>query len=109
MRSGTSASNPPIGRNPEALDILEERRRHAARLFANGRSQAEGARALGVSAQTASRWHARWQHGGIRALRASPRSGRPARLLPVQLQRLHQAVLHPDGARAFGYGTSCGP
>ena len=41
-----------------------QRRLQAARLFAQGLSQAEVARRLGVARQTASRWHARWRTGG---------------------------------------------
>jgi hypothetical protein len=64
------------------LKALEQRRLKAARLFAHGTSQAKVACALGVSAQTASRWHARWQQGGTRALRAPARQGRPPKLTP---------------------------
>jgi transposase len=93
------------GRRPADLKALEERRRQSAGLFRRGLSQAEVARRLGVSAQTASRWHARWAAGGMRALHASRRSGRPAQLTARQLQRLRQAVVQPDGARAFGFDT----
>jgi transposase len=109
MPPTAASTNPPTGRNPEALKALEDRRRQAARLFAKGRSQAEVARALGVSAQTSHRWHAHWQQGGTRALRASPHSGRPARLTPAQLQRLRQAIIQPEGARRSGMTSSCGP
>ena len=64
------------------LKALEQRRLKAARLFAHGTCQAKVARALGVSPQTASRWHARWQQGGTRALRAPARQGRPPKLTP---------------------------
>ena len=66
------------------LKALEQRRLKAARLFAHGTCQAKVARALGVSAQTASRWHARWQQGGTRALRAPPaRAARPSSPRPA--------------------------
>ena len=45
------------------------RRERAAELFAQGRSQAEVARELDVSRQSASRWHAGWQADGSAALR----------------------------------------
>ena len=70
----TSAASQIRGRRPADLKVLEQRRRQAARLFARRVSQAEIARQLGVSAQTASRWHARWARGGTRGLRASPRA-----------------------------------
>jgi transposase len=70
--------SPAAGRGQDAdrgrdLKALGQRRLKAARLFAHGTSQAKVARALGVSAQTASRWYARWQQGGTRALRAPAR------------------------------------
>ena len=83
------------------LKALEQRRLKASRLFAHGTSQAKVARALGVSAQTASRWHARWQQGGTRALRAPARQGRPPKLTPVQLRQLERALL--KGARGHGF------
>ena len=83
------------------LKALEQRRLKAARLFAHGICQAKVARAPGVSAQTASRWHARWQQGGTRALRAPARQGRPPKLTPVQLRQLERALL--KGARGHGF------
>jgi transposase len=83
------------------LKALEQRRLKAARLFAHGTCQAKVARALGVSPQTASRWHARWQQGGTRALRAPARQGRPPKLTPVQLRQLERALF--KGARGHGF------
>lgn len=88
------------------LKALEQRRLKAARLFAHGTSQAKVACALGVSAQTASRWHARWQQGGTRALRAPARQGRPPKLTPVQLRQLERALL--KGARGTASRRNCG-
>lgn len=98
--------SPAAGRGQDAgggrdLKALEQRRFKAARLFAHGTSQAKVARALGVSAQTASRWHARWQQGGARALRAPARQGRPPKLSSVQLRQLERALL--KGARGHGF------
>lgn len=97
----TSAASQVRGRRSADLKRLEERRRRAAPLFRRGASQAEVARRLGVSAQTASRWHARWVKDGTRGLRASPRSGRPAQLTGRQLARLRRVIL--DGAVAAGF------
>ncbi len=47
---------------------FEAVRMQAGALFAAGRSQAEVARTLGVARQNVSRWHARWQTGGLQAL-----------------------------------------
>jgi transposase len=97
--------SPAAGRGQDAdrgrdLKALEQRRLKASRLFAHGTSQARVACALGVSAQTASRWHARWQQGGARALRAPARQGRPPKLTPVQLRQLERALRR--GARGHG-------
>jgi hypothetical protein len=53
---------------------LEQRRLEAARMFAQGASQAEVARTFGVSAQAASVWYRRWRQGGEQALRAAGRA-----------------------------------
>jgi uncharacterized protein YjcR len=42
---------------------LKARRLKAARMFARGRRQVDVVVALGVSAQTASRWHRAWVEG----------------------------------------------
>jgi transposase len=80
---------------------LEQRRLRAGRRFARGASQAEVARELGVSRQTASRWYAAWRSGGLRALRAPARQGHPARLRTGQLKRIERALL--QGAEAHGF------
>jgi transposase len=48
----------------------------AGALFAAGHIQAEVARTLGVARQNVSRWHARWQAGGLhyRLLRPARRA-----------------------------------
>jgi transposase len=46
----------------------------AGALFAAGHTQAEVARQLGVARQNVSRWHARWQAGGLEALRQGARA-----------------------------------
>jgi transposase len=97
----TSAASQLRGRRPADLKQLQERRRRAARLFRKGVSQAKVARQLGVPAQTASRWHARWVKDGTRGLRARPRSGRPAQLTGRQLAQLRRVIL--DGAVAAGF------
>jgi transposase len=57
----------------------QARRERAAELFAQGRTQAEVARQLDVSRQSASRWHARWQADGTTALRTRGPTGRRPR------------------------------
>lgn len=99
MRSG----RPGAGRSRGDLERLEARRRQAGQLFHKGVSQAEVARCLKVSPQSAHRWHEAWREGGVRALQAADRSGRPALLTPAQLREVERALL--KGPLAQGYGT----
>jgi transposase len=82
---------------------LEERRLAALALFREGLTQAEVSRRLRVSRQSASQWCRQWQEGGARALRAAPRTGRPARVNEQQLRRVERALLR--GARTHGFPT----
>jgi transposase len=82
---------------------FEHVRMQAGELFAAGRSQAEAARALGVARQNASRWHARWQAGGLPALRSAGPTGTAPRLSDPQLAAIDQALR--QGARAHGFDT----
>src|ERR687898_2456310 len=85
-------------RDPQAL---EERRLHAAELFAQGVHQAEVARILGVSRQTVSRWHARWQADGTAGLASRGAPGRTPRVSDAQLGQAEQELL--EGAKAHGF------
>jgi transposase len=78
-------------------------RMQAGALFATGRSQAQVARKLGVARQNVSRWHARWQAGGLEALRSAGPNGHAPRLSDQQLHRIDQALR--QGARAHGFDT----
>jgi transposase len=82
---------------------MEHRRKRAARMFERGVSQADVARELGVSRQSVSRWHADWQRGGARALKAAGRAGRMPRLTAVQLAQVERALRR--GPRAHGFAT----
>lgn len=82
---------------------LRARRMQAAALFARGKTQADVARALGVSRQSASQWHARWKQGGAKALRGAERAGRKPRLTAKELRHLDTALRR--GARAHGFVT----
>lgn len=84
---------------------LEERRRAAARLLRSGRhSQADIARALGVSRAAVSQWAARLEDGGgAAALRRRPHTGRPPQLAGDEWAEV-LAVL-ARGARAHGFDT----
>jgi len=81
----------------------QDRRLQAAELFAQDTHQAEVARTLGVSRQTASRWHQRWQADGAHGLRSAGPPGRTPRLGPAQLDTAEQALL--QGAKAHGFDT----
>ena len=82
---------------------FERVRLQAGALFAAGRSQAQVAHQLGVARQVVSRWHARWQAGGLEALRSAGPTGSAARLSDQQLHAIDQALR--QGARADGYDT----
>lgn len=81
----------------------QQRRLQAGGLFAKGCSQAEVARRLTVSRQTASRWHGWWEAGGEKALAGAGRTGRPRKLTGDELCRLEAMLL--AGAQAQGCDT----
>jgi transposase len=82
---------------------FEAVRMQAGALFAAGRAQAEVAHQLGVARQNVSRWHARWQAGGLEALRSAGPTGSAPRLSDQQLHAVDQALR--QGARAHGFDT----
>jgi putative transposase len=79
----------------------------AGELFAAGHSQAEVDRALDVARQNVSRWHARWQAGGLPALASRGPTGPAPRLSQAQRAAIDQALR--QGARAHGFDTDTGP
>ena len=79
------------------------RRERAAELFAQGRTQAQVARELDVSRQSASRWHAGWQASGATALQSRGATGRPPKVPDSALEQIEQALL--EGALAHGFTT----
>jgi transposase len=81
----------------------QARRERAAELFAQGRTQAEVARELDVSRQSASRWHAGWQAAGAPGLRTRGPTGRRPKVADDQLEAIQQALL--EGALAHGFTT----
>jgi transposase len=87
MSRSAVSSNGRVLRHPGDLQWLERRRLQAAELFAQGKSNTEFAHQLGVSAQTAGRWYARWRDGGVAGMRTAPH-GKPARLGPAELARV---------------------
>jgi transposase len=81
----------------------QARRERAAELFAQGRTQAEVARELDVSRQSASRWHAGWQADGAPGLRSRGPTGRRPKIPDAALEGIEQALL--EGALAHGFAT----
>jgi transposase len=81
----------------------QARRERAAELFAQGRSQAQVAGDLGVSRQSASRWHAGWQADGTQALASRGPTGRRPKVPDRALDAIEQALL--EGALAHGFDT----
>jgi transposase len=81
----------------------QARRERAAELFAQGRTQAEVARELDVSRQSASRWHAGWQASGTTALQSRGPTGRRPKVSDSALVRIERALL--EGALAHGFTT----
>jgi transposase len=81
----------------------QARRERAAELFAQGASQAEVARELDVSRQSASRWHAGWQAAGTTGLQSRGPTGRRPKVADDRLEAIQQALL--EGALAHGFAT----
>lgn len=85
------------------FDALESRRLRAAELFSGGASQADVARALSVSRQSVSRWHAEWSRSGTAALEKAGRAGRLPKVSQNDLRRVAAAL--ERGPLANGFST----
>jgi transposase len=88
---------------PRDFKAMERRRKRAAQLFRQGKSQADVVRELEVSRQSVSRWHADWAAGGAEALRAAGRAGRLPQLDSSDLRRVERQL--QKGPLANGYPT----
>jgi transposase len=82
---------------------MEERRLKGARLLAEGVSQAEVARRLGVKRQSVHAWAKVMSAQGEKGL-VSVTTGRKPRLNAVQLAQLAERL--QDGPQAHGYATA---
>jgi transposase len=100
MSRSAVTSKGRVLRHPGDLQWLERRRLQAADLFAQGKTRAEVAGELGVSAQTAGRWWQRWRDGGAAGMRTA-RQGKPARLGPAELGKVRRVL--DRGAVAAGF------
>jgi transposase len=85
------------------LQALKDRRMAAADLFARGKRQVDVVSKLGVSAQTASRWHRIFLAEGRKGLAGAGRAGRLRKLSEEQLARVEQALV--KGPRVNGFPT----
>lgn len=72
-------------------------------MFAAGKSQAEVARKLKVSRQSASRWYHTWERDGKTGLKGAGRAGRRPRLSGRQLKQVENTLR--KGPRAHGFKT----
>jgi len=99
----TAASSKHDSGAPASGGERQARRERAAALFAQGRTQAEVARELDVSRQSASRWHAGWQASGATGLQSRGPTGRHPKVADEQLEGIEQALL--AGALAHGFAT----
>ncbi|MFE9171704.1 winged helix-turn-helix domain-containing protein [Streptomyces kebangsaanensis] len=70
------------GQSPAERGRRERVRFEAAEMFEQGVRPPEAAGRLRVSRKSAYAWHARWEAGGMEALRSKGPSGRPSRIKP---------------------------
>jgi transposase len=75
----------------------------AAEMFERGKRQIDVVMALGVPAQTASRWHKAWRDGGREALTGAQQAGRHRLLSDEQVAQVEAALL--EGPLAHGFAT----
>jgi transposase len=85
------------------FQALRDRRLRAGEMFQRGSTQADIARELGVSRETASQWFAAWREGGTKALVGAQRAGRLPRLSDQQLAKVEKAL--SKGPRGNGFPT----
>ena|SRR5487761_145571 len=74
------------------FEALTQRRLRAGKMFEKGLAQADVARELSVSRETASQWHATWREHGIDGLLGAGRAGRLPRLSDEQLIKVERTL-----------------
>ncbi len=79
----------------------ERRRQEAVRLIAQGYSQVEAARHLGVTDRTVRNWVRRYRESGEPGLADRPRPGKPCKLSVRQREGLRKRLL--KGAQSEGF------
>ncbi len=82
---------------------LQERRLNGLTLLRTGISQAEVARRLGVTPVAVFKWKIAAEEGGVEALRAIPRPGRPPLVAREHLAALPEILR--EGALSYGFST----
>jgi transposase len=90
-------------RGSRDFGVLAQRRMRAVDMFEAGKRQVDVVVGLGVSAQTASRWHKAWVTGGRGALSGVGRAGRPPKLDDEQIAQVEAVLI--AGPRANGFAT----
>jgi len=85
------------------FEDLKRRRFRAAKLFAQGLTQAEVARRLHVSRTSVMRWYRVWRRQGESALVGAGRAGRRPRLSAAQLTKISHELQR--GPKAHGHAT----
>jgi transposase len=85
------------------FQALERRRLKAARLLAQGMSEAEVARQVGAHRQSVNRWARTLVEKGKSGLKHPGRAGRKPRLGAKELRRIERALKR--GPEAHGYST----
>jgi len=83
------------------FEAMTQRRFRAGTMFQKGSSQADVARELGVSRETASQWHATWREHGREALRGAQRAGRLPKLTDDQLVKVAKALAKGPAHNGF--------
>jgi putative transposase len=80
-----------------------ENRRRALELLKQGHSLHEVAGFLNCAPSSVMRWRDAWKRDGLKSLHVRSSPGRPQKLHPSQLRKLHRLLL--KGARANGFST----
>jgi transposase len=91
-------------RTEALIEVLEERRRIAARMFERGMASQEIAEIVQTHPQTVRAWRRVYEAGGWEALKAKPHFGPRCRLTDEQKQQYLQLLQQPPGEYGYGEG-----
>jgi transposase len=90
--ASSSASKRRRVRPRRDFEAMTERRMRAGKMFKKGSTQADVARELEVSRETASQWHASWLEHGMEGLAGAGRAGRLPKVTDEQLAKVEWAL-----------------